>query len=83
MEFPEPLEGTWDEPDNFGAALRLHATRHGETIYHLHKAVVRLEDGSYAIQDTPEMVAQHYGRFLPQDKAEIAARILNKVWEAA
>ncbi|ORE97743.1 hypothetical protein ATO4_07385 [Aurantimonas sp. 22II-16-19i] len=29
------------------------------------------------------MVAQHYGRFLPQDKATIAARILNKVWEAA
>lgn len=29
------------------------------------------------------MVAQHYGRFLPQDKAEITARILNKAWEAA
>jgi hypothetical protein len=26
---------------------------------------------------------RNYGRFLPQDKAEIAARILNKVWEAA
>lgn len=25
------------------------------------------------------MVARHYGRFLPQDEAEIAARILNKV----
>jgi hypothetical protein len=45
VEFPEPLEGAWDEPDNFGAALRLHAARHGETIYHLHKAVVRQEDG--------------------------------------
>jgi hypothetical protein len=29
------------------------------------------------------MVAQHYGRFLPQDKSEIAVRILNQVWEAA
>jgi len=29
------------------------------------------------------MVAQHYGRFLPQDKAEIAARALNQVWQAA
>lgn len=29
------------------------------------------------------MVAQHNGRFLPQDKSEIAARILNQVWEAA
>lgn len=29
------------------------------------------------------MAAQHYGRFLPQDKAALAARILNQVWEAA
>jgi hypothetical protein len=29
------------------------------------------------------MVAQHFGRFLPQDKSEIAARTLNPVWEAA
>jgi hypothetical protein len=41
------------------------------------------EQASYAIQDTPEMVANHYGRFLPQDKAALAARILNQVWEAA
>lgn len=24
--------------------------------------------------------AQHYGRFLPQDKASLAAKVLNKVW---
>lgn len=29
------------------------------------------------------MVAKHYGRFLPQDKSALAARILNQVWEAA
>jgi hypothetical protein len=29
------------------------------------------------------MVQNHYGRFLPQDKAALAARILNQVWEAA
>ncbi|MDR6335752.1 hypothetical protein GGQ86_004248 [Xanthobacter flavus] len=29
------------------------------------------------------MVASHYGRFLPQDKAALAAQILNRVWEAA
>jgi hypothetical protein len=29
------------------------------------------------------MVQNHYGRFLPQDKAALAARILNYVWEAA
>lgn len=29
------------------------------------------------------MVAKHYGRFLPQDEAALAAQILNRVWEAA
>ena len=41
------------------------------------------EQASYAIQDTPEMVQNHYGRFLPQDKAALAAKVLNRVWEAA
>ena len=30
-----------------------------------------------------QVYAEHYGRFLPQDKSEIAARIPNQVWEAA
>ncbi len=50
---------------------------------HILKQTGSYEQASYAIQDTPEMVAQHYGRFLPQDKAEIAARILNRVWDVA
>lgn len=29
------------------------------------------------------MVTKHHGRFLPQDKAALAAQILNRVWEAA
>ncbi|OOG69660.1 hypothetical protein B0E45_15065 [Sinorhizobium sp. A49] len=37
---------------------------------------------SYAVRDTPEMVAGHYGRFLPQDKAALADKILTQVWEA-
>lgn len=41
------------------------------------------EQASYAIEDTPEMISKHYGRFLPQDKAAIAAKILNQVWAAA
>lgn len=45
VEFPHPLETAWEEPGSFGAALRLHAARHGETIYHLYNAVVRPEDG--------------------------------------
>lgn len=47
---------------------------------HILKQTGSYEQASYAIQDTPEMVANHYGRFLPQDKAALAARILNQVW---
>jgi hypothetical protein len=50
---------------------------------HILKQTGSYEQASYAIQDTPEMIQQHYGRFLPQDKAALAARILNQVWEAA
>jgi hypothetical protein len=49
---------------------------------HILKQTGSYEQASYAIQDTPETVAKHYGRFLPQDKAALAARVLNKVWEA-
>lgn len=41
------------------------------------------EQASYALQNTADVVQQHYGRFLPQDKAALAAKILNEVWEAA
>ena len=47
---------------------------------HILKQTGSYEQASYAIQDTPDMVASHYGRFLPQDKAALAARILNQVW---
>ncbi len=50
---------------------------------HILKQTGSYEQASYAIQDTPEVVQQHYGRFLPQDKAALAAKILNQVWEAA
>ncbi len=50
---------------------------------HILKKTGSYEQASYAIQDTPDMVAKHYGRFLPQDKAAMAAKILNQVWEAA
>jgi len=50
---------------------------------HILKQTGSYEQASYAIQDTPEMVAKHYGRFLPQDKSALAAEILNRVWEAA
>jgi len=47
---------------------------------HILKQTGSYEHASYAIQDTPEMVSKHYGRFLPQDKAGIAAQVLNRVW---
>jgi hypothetical protein len=50
---------------------------------HILKLTGSYEQASYAIQDTPDMIQQHYGRFLPQDKAAHAANILNQVWEAA
>ena len=50
---------------------------------HILKKTGSYEQASYAIQDTPDMVAKHYGRFLPQDKAALAAQVLNKVWEAS
>lgn len=50
---------------------------------HILKQTGSYEQASYAIQDTPETVAQHYGRFLPQDKVALAAQVLNKVWQAS
>lgn len=50
---------------------------------HILKQTGSYEQASYAIQDTPEVVARHYARFLPQDKAALAAQVLNQVWEAA
>ncbi len=47
---------------------------------HILKQTGSFEQASYAIQDTPEIVAKHYGRFLPENKAHLAAQILNKVW---
>ena len=34
------------------------------------------EQTRYAMQDMPEVVQQHYGLFLPQDKTMLAAKIL-------
>lgn len=47
---------------------------------HMLKETGSFEQASYAIQSTPETVARHYARFLPQEKAELAARILDGVW---
>ena len=44
---------------------------------HILKQTGSCEQASYAIQDTPGVVTYHYGRFLPEDKAALTARILN------
>lgn len=49
---------------------------------HILKQTGSYKQASYAIQDTPEMVREHCGRLLPQDKAALAAEILNRVWSA-
>lgn len=50
---------------------------------HILKQTGSYAQASYAIQGTPDVVQQHYGRFLPQDKAALAAKILNQIWKAA
>ena len=47
---------------------------------HVLKQTGSYEQASYAIQDTPDTIAQHYGRFLPHDKAALAAQVLNRAW---
>lgn len=48
---------------------------------HVLKKTGSYEQAGYAIQDSPEIVAKHYGRFFPHDKSALAAGILNIAWE--
>jgi len=50
---------------------------------HVLKTTGSYEQASHAIQDAPAPVQAHYGRFLPQDKAALAAEVLNRVWADA
>ncbi len=50
---------------------------------HILKQTGSYEQASYAIQDSPQTLRDHYARFLPQQKSAIAARLLNAVWEDA
>lgn len=50
---------------------------------HVLKQTGSYEQAGYAIQDTADVVAQHYGRFLPENKVALAAKVINKVWEVA
>jgi hypothetical protein len=37
---PEPSTEDWIDPPGFAEALKLHAVRHGETYWALHRAIV-------------------------------------------
>jgi len=50
---------------------------------HVLKETGSYEQAGYAIQDTAEIVAEHYGQFLPENKVALAAKIITKVWEDA
>jgi hypothetical protein len=49
-------------------------------IAQLFAAIQEAVDGQTGAMDTVETVAKHYGRFLPQDKAALAAQVLNRTW---
>ncbi|MBE1526734.1 hypothetical protein GGC65_001190 [Sphingopyxis sp. OAS728] len=49
---------------------------------HVLKKTGSYEQAGYAIQDSPEIVAKHYGRFFPHDKSALAAVVLNEAWES-
>jgi hypothetical protein len=50
---------------------------------HVIKQTASYDLAAFAIQDTPEMVKNYYGRFLPEEKVGLAAKVLNKVWQRA
>lgn len=44
VEFPEPLTIDWIDPPSFPEAFALQLERHGDTCWHLHKAVCRPDE---------------------------------------
>ena len=48
---------------------------------HILKQTNSYELASYAIQDTVHAVIRHYSRYLPEEKAALAAEVVNRVWQ--
>ena len=44
VEFPEPNSTIWGDRDMFHEVLALHMERHGDTAWHLHKAIIGPKD---------------------------------------
>jgi hypothetical protein len=55
-EFPKPLFEDWLEPTTFREALELHMRHHGDSYWHLHRAVVRDDE---ALEHS---TIRHWGR---------------------
>ncbi|WP_198148233.1 hypothetical protein [Elstera litoralis] len=73
VPFPEPLEREWQEPNDLAAALRLHARRHGETLSHLHRAVVQPED------NLSRSTISSWGRGTKQPRSVASLDILQRI----
>lgn len=73
IEYPEPRSETWDECSDFHEALSKHMDRHGDTVWHLYRAL-KLSNESFNRTTLREWRA---GRKAPRSKAsfEILARI--------
>ncbi|WP_262423533.1 hypothetical protein [Brevundimonas denitrificans] len=64
------------------AGLKTHGPHNVRDVLatHVLKMTGSYEQAGFAIQDSARTVAAHYGRFLPGDKAALAARVLDAVW---
>lgn len=48
---------------------------------HVLKTTGSVELAGHAIQDTPQMVAQFYGRFLPSEKTALVIEAIKDAWK--
>jgi hypothetical protein len=69
IEFPEPLWSEWQDPADFHDALTLHMRRHGDSIRHLHKAVV----AGQGITDPTTLLSWCKGVKVPRSVASFEA----------
>jgi len=71
--FPKPLFDWTEEPEGFQEALIYHMRRHGDSYWHLHRAVVRDDDAF----DHKTLLSWTKGTMVPRslDSFEILSRI--------
>lgn len=62
VEFPVALTDDWIDPESFADALSLHARRHGDSLWHLHRAIIA-DDETFQRKTIQDWAA---GRKVPQ-----------------